>query len=74
MPTQLEIEMEMQRRRDSDYRPLSENPVVLRRKEIEEHEKERKGIVDPELVDTMKLRYLARIADALESIARSMGK
>ena len=28
MPTQLEIEMEMQRRRDSDYRPLSDSQKI----------------------------------------------
>ena len=72
--TEASIEAEMQRRRDSDYRPFFDNPVELRRKEIEEHEKERKGIVDPELVDTLMLKYLARIADALESISRSLGK
>ena len=29
MPTQLEIEMEMKRRRDSDYRPLSEKEILM---------------------------------------------
>ena len=28
MPTQLEIEMEMKRRRDSDYRPLSDSQKI----------------------------------------------
>ena len=49
-------------------------PPERRRNEIEKNEQERKTIVDPELVETMKLRYLARIADALESISRSLGK
>ena len=51
-----------------------ETPIQKRRNEIEKNEQERKAIVDPELVDTLKLKYLERIARALESIARSVGK
>ena len=45
------------------------DPIQKRRNEIEKNEQERRTIVDPELVETMKLRYLARIADALETLA-----
>lgn len=49
-----------------------ESPIQRRRNEIEKNEQERKNIVDPELVDTLKLKYLERIARALEGIERQL--
>ena len=49
-----------------------ETPIQKRRNEIEKNEQERKAIVDHELVDTLKLKYLERIARALEGIERQL--
>lgn len=49
-----------------------ESPIQRRRNEIEKNEQERKNIVDPELVDTLKLKYLERIARALEGIEKHL--
>ena len=49
-----------------------ETPIQKRRNEIEKNERERKAIVDPELVDTLKLKYLERIARALEGIEKHL--